>query len=232
MTGLNTFANTGIIYPDYPIDLISWSHDGNNSSLHLFEGDGYGDGPLDHDAGYYPGWYNETIEFLDDPSNIEYNVIMWSWCGQVSGTSEATMISNYLQPMSNLETAYPDVTFIYMTGHLDGTGLNGNLHLRNQQIRNYCSENDKVLYDFADIETYDSDGTYYGDKNPNDNCDYDSNGNGTRDKNWARDWQNSHTENVDWYSCSSSHSQPLNANQKAYAVWWLWARLGGWDGYF
>jgi hypothetical protein len=27
----------------------------------------------------------------------------------------------------------------------------------------------------------------------------------------------------------TSHSQPLNANQKAYAAWWLWARLAGWD---
>ena len=33
---------------------------------------------------------------------------------------------------------------------------------------------------------------------------------------------------VDWYKCSSAHSQPLNANLKAYAAWWLWARLVGW----
>ena len=39
---------------------------------------GYGDGPLDHDCGYHPGWANETREFLDDPENVDINVIMWS----------------------------------------------------------------------------------------------------------------------------------------------------------
>ena len=50
-----------------------------------------------------------------------------------------------------------------------------------------------------------------------------------KDKNWALDWQARHMQNIDWYDCSSSHSYPLNANMKAYAAWWLWARLAGWD---
>ncbi|MBT8378419.1 MAG: T9SS type A sorting domain-containing protein [Ignavibacteria bacterium] len=116
-----------------------------------------------------------------------------------------------------------------MTGHLDGTGLNGNLHIRNNQIRDYCNANNKILYDFADIETWDPDFTYFGNKIPNDNCDYDSDGNLIRDSNWAIEWQNAHIEGVDWYNCPSAHSQPLNANQKAYAAWWLWSRLAGWN---
>ncbi len=99
--------------------------------------------------------------------------------------------------------------------------------LRNEQIRQYCKANNKILYDFEDIESYDPDGTYYGNKRPTDNCDYDSNNDGVTDKNWAIDWQNSHTINVDWYDCSSAHSQPLNANRKAYAAWYLWAKLAG-----
>jgi hypothetical protein len=50
------------------------------------------------------------------------------------------------------------------------------------------------------------------------------------DKNWAIDWQNSHTLNEDWYDCGAAHSQSLNGNQKAYAAWWLWAKLAGWGG--
>ncbi len=132
--------------------------------------------------------------------------------------------------MTSLESDYPGVKFVYMTGHLDGTGLTGNLHLRNEQIRNYCKNNNKILYDFADIECYNPDGIYFGDRKPNDACDYDTNSDGSLDGNWATEWQNAHTLGTDWYSCSSAHSQPLNANRKAYAAWWLWARLGGWDG--
>jgi hypothetical protein len=46
----------------------------------------------------------------------------------------------------------------------------------------------------------------------------------------APHWQNSHTRGADWFDCPSAHSQPLNANMKAYAAWWLFARLAGWSG--
>jgi len=86
------------------------------------------------------------------------------------------------------------------------------------------------MYDFANIESYDPDGNFYLDKMANDNCDYDSDNDGSQDRNWAEDWQNSHLVNVDWYNCSAAHSKPLNGNRKAYAAWWLWASLAGWNG--
>ncbi len=175
-------------------------------------------------------WEAATRDYLED--HPEVNVIMWSWCGQVSSATEED-IDTYLDLMSGLEDDYPDVRFVYMTGHLDGQGLTGNLHLRNEQIRDYCREHDKVLFDFADIESYDPDGVYYGDRYADDACKYDSNGNGhidDNDANWAQQWQAAHIQDVDWYACSSAHSEAVNANMKAYAAWWLWARLAGWDG--
>ncbi len=71
-----------------------------------------------------------------------------------------------------LEAEYPDVTFVYMTGHLDGTGEEGNLFQRNNQIRDFCLANDKVLFDFADIESYDPDGNYFLRPFATDSCDY------------------------------------------------------------
>ena len=229
MNGLIGFANDGGLGLDLPADIFKWNNGGTDGALDLEEGDGYGDGWLDHDCGYYPHWIDETKAYLDDASHADVNVIIWSWCGEASGYSEQDMIDKYLKPMSQLERDYPNVTFVYMTGHSDGSGEDGNLHKRNQQIRQFCIDSNKVLYDFYDIECYDPDGNYYGDKLVNDACDYDSDGNGSRDKNWAVDWQNSHTEGVDWYNCGSAHSQPLNANRKAYAAWWLWATLAGWD---
>lgn len=168
-------------------------------------------------------WATATRNYLDN--NPDINVIIWSWCGQVSSATEED-INTYLNLMSRLESDYPNVKFVYMTGHLDGTGEEGNLNIRNEQIRNYCIENNKLLYDFANIESYHPGGdTNYMLLNANDGCDYDSDGNGSRDANWAIGWQNSHEEGVDWYECSSAHSQPLNANLKAYAAWYLWVSI-------
>ena len=225
MTGLVAFANNGGKDLSLPQDMFAWNNGGIGGALDLEEGDGYGDGWLDHDCGYYPNWVNETRVYLDDASHADVNVIIWSWCGQVSSRTEQGMIDTYLAPMTQLEIDYPDVSFVYMTGHVDGGSTTGNLFIRNQQIRDYCSANGKILYDFADIESWDPDGAYYGDKLVTDACDYDSDADGVRDRNWATDWQNSHTEGVDWFNCSSAHSQPLNANQKAYAAWALWTQI-------
>ena len=209
LTGFSNAPNGGSTY--------TYNNGGTNGALDLRDTPFSGASDLGNPD--RTAWADATRNYLD--SHPEINIIIWSWCGQADGTEE--QIDAYLDLMNDLETDYPDVIFVYMTGHTNGTGLDGNLHLRNQQIRNYCEANGKILYDFEDIESYDPDGEYYGDLNVTDSCDYNGG-------NWAVEWQNSHTEGVDWYNCSSAHSEPLNANQKAYAAWWLWARLAGWDG--
>ena len=123
--------------------------------------------------------------------------------------------------MNMLETSYPDVFFVYMTGHVD-IDYDADQKAACQAIRDYCTANNKVLYDFADIEHYDPDGTYF--EYVNDYCNYyDSDL--AQLGNWASEWQASHTEGADWYDCGAAHSLPLNANQKAYAAWALWCAI-------
>ncbi len=221
MNGLTGFANGGGLGLSLPENIFAWNNGGTDGALDLH------DGGMSGDVGYYPAWYDNTIAYLDSHNDV--NVIMWSWCGQVdSKYASGTLYSEFLGPMGQLEEAYPGVTFVYMTGHVDHWD-DANNKAANDSIRNYCLHNNKVLYDFADIESYDPDGNYY--EFPHDNCDYySSEEDYSADGNWATEWQNSHTEGVDWYSCSSAHSEALNANRKAYAAWWMFCRIAGWEG--
>lgn len=168
-------------------------------------------------------WANKTRMMLNEP-DCDRNMVMWSWCGQVDGSSDD--IGNYLTLMDELENDFPDIIFVYMTGHLNGTGEDGNVHQRNNQIRDFCRENGKILFDFADIESYDPDGNYFRDKNANDGCYYyDENQNR---RNWAEEWCDANPGECD--DCGCAHSHCLNCQQKGKAFWWMMARIAGWDG--
>ena len=136
----------------------------------------------------FTSWVTATRNYLT--ANPDADVIMWSWCGQVSWMSE-TQINTYLSQMTTLENEYPTKQFVYMTGHLDGGGSSGTLHQNNNLIRNYCTTNNKILFDFADIERYDPEGVDYldlGGGENTDGCQYNG-GAG----NWCSEWCSSHS---------------------------------------
>ncbi|MCJ7619539.1 MAG: DUF11 domain-containing protein [Anaerolineae bacterium] len=170
-------------------------------------------------------WESRTRTYLDGPGGNR-NVVVWSWCGQVSDATQ-TNIQTYLNLMNGLEQDYRNVTFVYMTGHLDGTGVEGNLNQRNEQIRQYCRNNNKVLFDFADIESYDPDGNEFLSKGAWDECGYVCD---PGPCNWADEWCAAHGSDPSCDSCDCAHSRPLNCNLKARAFWWMLARIAGWPG--
>lgn len=201
-----------------PGSLYWWDHDGTMGGLSLWDYTPSGDlGNPDRTT-----WATRTREMLDTPGN-DRNVVLWSWCGQAD-CSEAEM-QIYLDLMTALIADYPDVTFIYMTGHLTGSGVEGNLHARNNQIRDHVIATGGVLFDFADIESYDPDRNYFLPLYADDECYYWIDG---TQHNWAEEWCAANPGECS--SCSCVHSRSLNCDMKGRVFWWMMARLAGWPG--
>lgn len=160
-------------------------------------------------------WDQVTRTSLEADATI--NVVLWAW-GSYVQTLEAEDVELYLDTMSELEADYPDVRFVYMTGHLSNDpARRENLKERNEQIRAFCRANGKVLYDFASIESFDPDGTSYEDTDT-DAC------------SWCSAWCTSSV----CMACEAGgycpHSNCFNCYLKGRAFWWLMARLVGWEG--
>jgi PKD repeat protein len=240
--GQLTYGMTGLV--NWKGSQYSWNPGGNDGALDLRNfvsiydaalGFGYPDvQTVAYDLGNpdRTSWEAATREYL--AVHPEINVVVWSWCSQMTDPDPLTIQLNYLDRMARLETDFPRVRFVYMTGHTaggwwgEGTEWKYANYMRCKQIREHCIKNNRVLYDFNDIESWDPDGNWYGDKLVDDTCYYDSDGDYAWDRNWAVDWQNAHPG--EWFMCLAQHTQPLSANLKTYAAWWLWARLAGWDG--
>jgi len=188
-----------------------------------------------------------TRNYLDAPENASVNVVMWSWC-DIAGHNVA---NNYLPGMDSLISEYGPggtridtaegyrqvpVTFIRMTGHANVNANVGDT-LRTKALAdtiiNYSMANQQYCLDYYSIDTHDMEDNYWEDAGDDGNS-------AAYGGDFYRDWQNSHELGEHYFENKESPggrvtygehtTQHITANRKAYAMWWILARIAGWDG--
>jgi hypothetical protein len=149
---------------------------------------------------YWEGSYglNITRSVLN---SFDVNVSLWMWCTQLDEYSQS-QTQTYLNTMAQLEAEYPDITFVYMTGNAQSE--NQNRVDRNNQIRNYCRNNNKFLFDFGDLDCWYNGQQYTVGGIP--------------------------MEHPHYHGDQAGHTTFESCENKAKAFWWLLARIAGWDG--
>ncbi len=187
-----------------------------------------------------------TRNFLNDPDNADINVVMWSWCN-IAGHDVST---NYLPGMQTLIKEYGPggsmigtgegqrqnaVNFIFMTGHANKNSNVGdkNPHDQAQLIIDFCNEHKYFCLDYYSIDTHDMNGNYWEDTGDNGNSD-------SYGGNFYQDFQDANSVGDGYYenkkapggsvTYGAHNTQHITANRKAYAMWWILARISGWDG--
>ncbi len=201
------------------------------------------------DGDGHTGYFNGTESYLD--SNPDVNVVMWSWCS-IEGHNVQVYLDNFQELIdlykaggSKGRTAANEVTFVFMTGYARGSQgdtaeppYNQSPYQNHKRIVDYCRTNQYFCLDYWSQDTYNyGDDAYKPTENGNRNVQHHA---------WVSD-----TDNVlgeDWFECrnwisgnvdypahtddSPDCAQHLTGNRRAYAAWWIWARIAGWNGTF
>ena len=108
-----------------------------------------------------PGWVVKFDSFAGYLSN--------GWCypkvnlvaNKLCFVDQDASLEYYISSMTNLEAAFPETLLVYMTMPLMTTTDENNVkrNVYNQELRAWTKANDRVLFDVADIEAHDTNGS-------------------------------------------------------------------------
>uniref|UniRef100_A0A7V1EIY0 SGNH/GDSL hydrolase family protein n=1 Tax=candidate division WOR-3 bacterium TaxID=2052148 RepID=A0A7V1EIY0_UNCW3 len=144
--------------------------------------------------------------------NPEINVSMWCWCTQLDYYTQSETQA-YLDSITKLASEFPNVTFVFFTGNAQAIDADGyNRHTRNQQIRQFCNDHHFACFDFADLDAWYYDGSSW------EQATYDYNGTVVP------------CEHPNFHGDEGGHTTFESCEQKGKAVWWMLARIAGWQG--
>ena len=148
-----------------------------------------------------PGWQAKVDDFVAQAGlqASSFDVLTMKFCYIDPDAS----FTYYRDALLQLEAGYPAKRFVWWTIPIETSG-NTARQAFNDQVRAYAVANGKLLFDIADIECHDAAGVKLT----------DSNGREIMRPEWTSD---------------GGHLNGAGAVRVASALWWLMARIGGWN---
>lgn len=181
------------VYPDYQYDRTNWDFQNRGNPSYLDKIRDFAAQVDSQAAGY-------------DVLSFKYCFIDYAGEWNVGPRWDSLRVN-----MELLESRYPDKVFLWWTIPLTRTAGQADGESLNTLIRAYCRDNDKILFDIADIESHDSTGNPVA----------DSAGLEIAWQPWCGEQQ------VGGMSCHPNWNGKLWIDQ---ALWVMMARIAGWDG--
>ncbi len=126
------------------------------------------------------------------------------WADLQDRTNTDAVFATYTQVLERLQQAYPRLTFVYWTMPLRRDGRLQDKRTRfNELMAQYARQRSIVLFDLADIEAHQPDGTEY---------------------------RNETGQLAMWpgYTSDGGHLSEAGSQRAARGWWWLMARVTGW----
>jgi hypothetical protein len=138
----------------------------SNNHVHLADNDYIGDAQYamtNFQSSVSNGWHYPAVNFA---MNMLSFLDIWYY-NTTNGA--AALLAAYVKSMTNLEAAFPQTTFVYVTMPLTTLTYQFEIDVEpldgywrdyfNDSLRTWCATNNRVLYDVADMEAHETNGT-------------------------------------------------------------------------